>query len=217
MVDVAVVSGGWDGHRPHETAAIFAVELERAGLRVERWDALDPLADGERLAGLRLIIPNWTMGELTDEQEAGLVSAVEAGTGLGGWHGGMADAFRSRPVYQFAVGGQFIEHPDGIKPYRVEIADRAHPITQGVDDFGLVSEQYYMHVDPAVHVLATTRFDSRTAPWVNGTVMPVAWTRRHGAGRVFYASPGHSPSDFDEPSLRRLVAQGLLWAAGARA
>jgi type 1 glutamine amidotransferase len=215
MADVVIVSGGWPGHHPHETAALWAAELEQAGLRVERWEALDPLADPERLRGVRLVVPNWTMGELSDEQEAGLLAAVEAGTGLGGWHGGMGDAFRRNARYQFAVGGQFVAHPDDITTYRVDVVDRDHPATRGVTGFEVTSEQYYMHVDPGVHVLATTSFRAASAPWVNGTAMPAAWTHRYGDGRVFYCSVGHRPEDFGEPSLRRLVRQGLRWAARA--
>jgi type 1 glutamine amidotransferase len=83
----------------------------------------------------------------------------------------------------------------------------------GLGDFTVHSEQYYMHVDPNNEVLATTTFQARSAPWVNGTVMPVVWKRRYGRGRVFYQSIGHSPKEFGVPEVREINKRGLLWAA----
>ena len=42
---------------------------------------------------------------------------------------------------------------------------------------------------------------------------PVAWTRLHKGGRVFYTSLGHQ-QDFEEGNFLRLVSNGVLWAAG---
>jgi type 1 glutamine amidotransferase len=153
------------------------------------------------------------MGQITGDQEKALVAAVEAGAGLGGFHGGMGDAFRDAITFQFAVGGQFVAHPDNGKDYLVRITKAADPIVAGLKDFTIHSEQYYMHVDPSNEVLATTIFETTSAPWVNGTVMPVVWKRRHGAGRVFYQSIGHSLREFDIPEVREITRRGLLWAA----
>ncbi|MFN2207313.1 MAG: ThuA domain-containing protein, partial [Candidatus Promineifilaceae bacterium] len=48
--------------------------------------------------------------------------------------------------------------------------------------------------------------------WIDGVVMPVAWTRRWGKGRVFYCSLGHVAADFDVPEAREIVRRGLIWA-----
>jgi type 1 glutamine amidotransferase len=207
-----IVFGGWEGHSPGETAAIVATDLAEAGIDVELSGNLDCLLDEARLRSFDLLVPNWTMGELSREQEAALLQAVEGGTGLGGFHGGMGDAFRGSPGYQFMVGGQWVAHPDNFRDYVVNIADRSHPIVAGIDDFRVHSEQYYMHVDPANRVLATTTFEPASAPWVNGAVMPVAWTRMHGRGRVFYQSIGHGPKEFDVPEVREITRRGLVWA-----
>jgi type 1 glutamine amidotransferase len=74
------------------------------------------------------------------------------------------------------------------------------------------SEQYYMHVDPSNKVLATTRFSGEHAAWIEGTVMPVAWKRMYGKGRVFYSSLGHVAKDFDVPEaleISKRVFYGL--------
>jgi type 1 glutamine amidotransferase len=209
MSDALIVWGGWDGHHPQAFAERCAAMLHEAGLSVDLSASLDALDD---LAGLRLIVPIWTMGAIPPGPLAALSQAVGAGAGLAGFHGGMGDAFRDAPEFQFMVGGQFVAHPDDIKDYDVAIADREHEITRGLADFHMRSEQYYMHVDPSNHVLATTVFDPVSAPWVAGTVMPVAWTRRHGEGRVFYSSLGHQPDDLEVHEAGELLRRGMLWA-----
>ena len=110
------------------------------------------------------------------------------------------------------VGGQWVAHPGGVIDYTVQITDHMDPITAGINDFAMHSEQYYMHVDPGNQVLATTTFGSQIHPWISGTVMPVAWKRMWGQGKVFYTSLGHVANDFDVPEAREIVRRGLLWA-----
>jgi type 1 glutamine amidotransferase len=208
-----IVYGGWDGHQPKETSEMVAHDLREAGFAVELSDTLDSLLDEARLKTFDLIIPNWTMGQITGEQESALVRAIESGIGLGGFHGGMGDAFRNNTGYQFVVGGQFVAHPDNGKDYLVHIVKNSDPIVAGLCDFTVHSEQYFMHVDPSNEVLASTTFETTSTPWINGTVMPVAWKRTYGQGRVFYQSVGHSTKEFDIPEVREITKRGLLWAA----
>jgi type 1 glutamine amidotransferase len=204
------VYGGWDGHAPKETAELFAGLLEDAGLRVHVTDDLDELT----ALSADLVVPVFTMGALTTEQETGLLDAVRSGTAIGGWHGGMVDAFRASTGYQWMVGGQFVAHPGGFVSYDV-VPCSADPIVAGIDRFTVTTEQYYLHVDPSNEVLATTTFDGQHADWIDSVVMPVVWKRRFGAGRVFHCTLGHALSDFDVDETREIVRRGLLWAADA--
>jgi uncharacterized protein len=213
MKKALIIFGGWDGHLPKATSELIAHDLRAADFDVTVSDSLDVLLDAELLRTIDLIVPNWTMGQITGDQEKALVAAVEAGAGLGGFHGGTGDAFRSATAFQFVVGGQFVAHPDNAKDYLVRITRATDPIVAGLKDFAVHSEQYYMHVDPSNEVLATTTFETTSAPWVNGTVMPVVWKRRYGAGRVFYQSIGHSLQEFDIPEVREITRRGLVWAA----
>ena len=213
MKKALMVRGGWDGHEPVQTVDIFAPILEAEGFEVKVSDTLDSYLDQDLMKGLSLIVPCWTMGTIEGEQEKALLAAVQSGVGISGWHGGMGDAFRNNTTYQFMVGGQWVAHPDGIIDYEVNIVAPDDPITQGLSDFKMHSEQYYMHVDPGNEVLATTTFKVESAPWVNGTVMPVAWKRKYGEGRVFYSSLGHVAGDFDVPEAREIQRRGMLWAA----
>jgi len=215
MKKALIVWGGWEGHEPKQVAEIFARQLRAGGFEVELSNSLDSLLDAEKLRELSLIVPEWTMGEIAKAQLAGLLAAVRGGVGLAGVHGGMGDSFRNQTEYQFMVGGQWVQHLGGVIDYTVNIADHEDPVTRGLKDFQMHSEQYYMHVDPTNHVLATTTISGEHggADWVKGCVMPVAWKRRYGAGRVFYCSLGHVARDFDVPEALTLVTRGLLWAA----
>ena len=217
MKKVLIFQGGWDGHEPKLVSARFARLMEEAGYTAEVYDNLDCLADKEKLAEYHLIVACWTMGEIPHEYVQNISYAVGKGTGLAGCHGGMCDAFRQDTEWQFMTGGQWVSHPggDGID-YMVNIMHGSSPITQGLEDFPVCSEHYYLHVDPAIEVLATTRF-----PVVNyfhsankPVDMPVAWTKFWGNGRVFYNSLGHHNDVFEKsPNAQELMKRGMIWAA----
>jgi type 1 glutamine amidotransferase len=212
MKKALLVWGGWDGHEPKQCVDIFSAVLNEDCYQVEISDTLDVYLNAENLLAKDLIVPVWTMGKITGEQLKGLQTAVASGVGLGGWHGGMGDSFRESTDYQFMVGGQWVAHPGGVIDYTVQITDHLDPITVGIKDFAMHSEQYYMHVDPGNHVLATTTFNDQITPWISGTHMPVAWKRMWGKGKVFYSSLGHVAKDFDVFEAREIVRRGLLWA-----
>lgn len=206
--------GGWDGHEPKPCTDFLAPILEELGFDVEIANTLDVYLDADKMGSLSLVINNWTMSTITREQEKGLLDAIKGGVGIAGWHGGMGDAFRNNTDYQWMVGGQWVSHPDNIIEYEVNIIDHEDPITKGISDFKIKSEQYYMHVDPSNQVLATTTFESKSAPWINGAVIPVAWKRKWGEGRVFYSSLGHVAKDFvDSPEATEIQKRGMLWAS----
>lgn len=209
--------GGWDGHAPETYRDMLVPWLEEEGFEVVVSDTLDPYTDEALMESLDLVVQIWTMGEISEEQLKGLLTAVENGMGIAGWHGGLGDAFRIATRYQFMIGGQWVEHPgnDGI-PYRVNITDHEDPITAGLDDFDVVSEQYYMHVDPNNKVLATTTFNGDHDPWVKDATMPVVWKRIYGSGRVFYTSLGHQPDVYDIPEAYTILKRGILWASRSK-
>lgn len=218
MKKALIVQGGWDGHEPAAVAAIFQKLLKENGFEATVADTLDAFLDREALRSLDLIVPHWTMGGITRAQYTPVLEAVAAGVGLAGCHGGMCDAFRTCTDWHFMTGGQWVAHPggDGVE-YKVNIRKGSSPIVEGIEDFVVRSEQYYVHIDPAVEILATTRFpvvDGHHA--ANGQVdVPVVWTKRWGHGRVFYSSLGHHADIFDLPEVLEIMRRGFLWAAKA--
>lgn len=209
---VLVVRGGWEGHQPVACTELFLATLGGLGT-VTIADSLDVYADPRAMAGVGLVVQCWTRGQLTDEQERGLLSAVHGGAGFAGWHGGVVASFPEAAGYQFMVGGRFVCHPGGLQVgYDVAVTGE-HPIVDGVGDFSVRTEQYFCHVDPTLTVLATTTFTGdHGGPETAGAVMPVVWLRRYGQGRVFVCTLGHAPEDLLVPQTRTIIDRGLLWA-----
>lgn len=212
-----IVCGGWEGHEPKEVGDIFASILSSEDFQVELSYSLDSYKDKEKLMDLSLIVPVWTMDDIKPEYVDNVCEAVESGVGMAGCHGGMCDSFRSSTKWQFMTGAQWVEHPgnDGVE-YVVNIKkNSSSPIIEGIEDFTVKSEQYYIHVDPVVDVLATTRFPLVDGPHAtNGIVdVPVVYTKLWGKGRIFYNSLGHVANVFDVPEAVELMKNGFIWAA----
>ncbi|WP_248928166.1 ThuA domain-containing protein [Paenibacillus hamazuiensis] len=216
MKKALIVWGGWLGHQPQEVAGIFRDVLQEEGFEVEVSDTLESFADADKLKALDLIVPVWTMGQIEKQYVANVSAAVQSGVGLAGCHGGMCDAFRNNVDWQFMTGGNWVAHPgnDGVE-HVINIKHSSSTLLAGIDDFTVKTEQYYLHVDPAVEVLATTRFPVVPGPHsLNGAVdMPVVWTKRWGVGRVFYCSLGHQADIVEMPQVKLIMRRGFRWSA----
>ena len=220
MKKALIFYGGWNGHEPELVSARFQRLLEKNGYAVDRYDNMECLADREKLLEYDLLVSAVTMSELPRDYEKNVSFAVSRGVGLAGCHGGMCDSFRKSVEWQFITGGQWVSHPggDGIT-YKVNVHHGSSPITEGLSDFEVTSEHYYLHIDPAIEVLASTRF-----PLVNyyhaankPVDMPVAWTKYWGLGRVFYCSLGHHDDVFENsPTAEVLMERGMLWAGDGK-
>ena len=246
MKKALIVQGGWPGHDPKGVASLFKTMLEKNDFQVEVSDTLEAYEDRKKLKQLNLIVPHWTMGELSVEQMESVLDAVAGGVGIAGVHAGLADAFHDRPDWQWMAGSQFVSHPGGQKvKYKVCVdSNNSSPIVDGVEDFMVESEFYYLHVDPCVNVLATIAYpqdqgeydvddkvsinrDFGFAEWYfhseyikkcvhysnKPVLMPAAYTKTYGKGRVFYCSVGHDSETLKQKDLNKLVLQGMCWAA----
>ncbi|MBQ3095081.1 MAG: ThuA domain-containing protein [Clostridia bacterium] len=211
-----IFQGGWNGHEPQLTSKRFSDLLVKNGYETEIFDSLEPLENEEAVQALDLLVFCWTMGEISGPQMKSVSKAVGAGVGLAGCHGGMCDSFRQNTEWQFLTGGQWVSHPggDGIE-YTVNICHGSSPIIEGLEDFPVCSEHYYLHIDPSIEVLATTRFPVVNYYHISNKPvdMPVAWTKFWGNGRVFYTSLGHHDDVFDKsPNAQIIMERGMLWA-----
>ncbi len=211
------VWGGWEGHEPEGFKNLMVPWMESNGFDVTVSDTLDAYLEEELMAAVDVIVQCWTMGEISGDQSKALLDTVKNGAGFAGWHGGSGDSFRQNTEYQFMVGGQWVAHPGGKIDYDVRITEPNDEITTGLSDFHMPNtEQYYMHVDPNNHVLATTRFTDEHAYWLGGATCPVVWKRMYGEGRVFYNSIGHQVVDFDVSEARTITERGIVWASRSR-
>lgn len=213
-----VVRGGWEGHSPEAVTDEFTGFLRDAGFEVVIEDSLEVYADIQFMQSLTLVVQSWTQGDILTDEVRGLRDAIAHGVGFAGWHGGVLDAFRQTAEYGQMVGGVFAAHPHGMVPHRVEFTDtgREHPVTAGLPDFELTSEQYWVLTDSLSTVLATTEIVPQTGdPWHEPYRAPVAWTRSWGKGRIFVSTLGHGLPELQVPEVRTLTERGLLWAAGS--
>lgn len=224
-----VVRGGWDGHAPVQATDMFIPHLRDHGFDVRIEDSPAPYADAAYMATVDLIMQCYTMGTIEPAQLAGLRAAIAAGTGMAGWHGGIADSYRNSSDYLQLIGGQFACHPgkdpaliteprqeDNYVPYTVNILPSAseHPIVAGLTDFDLVTEQYWVLHDQYIDILATTTQKVRPwDPWKREITSPAVWTREWGKGRIFVATPGHSLDVLRHGTVRAIIERGLLWAS----
>ena len=208
---VLVVWGGWEGHKPE----LFSNHVEKwlisqnADYKIN--NGLDAYDNYDELIKYDLIIQSVTMDEISKKQEENLVKAVLNGVGIAGAHGGLVDSFRNNTNYQFMIGGQWVAHPGNIIKYKVKMLE--DELTSGLSDFEIVSEQYYMHYDPNVKIIAETKFGGEVYPWIKDVIMPVAWKKMYGKGKVFFISIGHDPDEFMVyKDGWELLTRGFMWA-----
>jgi type 1 glutamine amidotransferase len=182
-----------------EAAGGFDITTAQEDLSVLEGDGLSPYA---------ALVFHYTIGEITDAQRDGLSTWLAAGGGYVGIHSA-ADSFRDDPDYRNLVGGHFITHPR-YREYQVSVADPDHAIMDGVDEeFMVTDEQYILDYDPRVHVLANALY--------KGALAPVAWTKSHGAGRVFYLALGHDGPACEHPMFAKMLVNGTRWAGASEA
>lgn len=206
-----VVWGGMALHTPERSALVVRELLEAAGFAVTVTPDYEALG-AEDVGSNDLVVPVITDGVLAPEKMANLVAAIRAGTGLAGFHMGLATSFRSSVPFRYAASVYWVQHPGNIITYSVDVTRGDHPIMAGIESFEHRSEQYYLNYDPAVEVLATTTFSGEFHPWRKDVVMPVVFTTLHDRGRVFYSSLGHTADELVGP-VREILRRGLLWAA----
>lgn len=209
--NVLVVWGGWEGHKP----SLFASHVEKwlisqnANYQIN--NSLNAYDNFKELIKYDLIIQSVTQGKISKNQEANLLKAVRNGVGIAGAHGGLADSFRNNTNYQFMIGGQWVEHPGGKVKFKINMLD--DELTHGLDDFEIFTEQYYLHYDPNIEIIANTKFNGETFPWIEDVLMPVSWKKIYGKGKVFYISIGHDPDEFMmHEDGWKLLTRGFVWA-----
>ena len=209
--NVLVVWGGWDGHKPKKFANIIEDWLKTQNVNYQINEGLEVYDDLDSLLKYDLIIQSVTMGELDVKQEENLIKAVKSGVGIAGTHGGLGDSFRNNTNYQFMIGGQFVSHPGNKVKFEVEILK--DELTKGVNNFEVETEQYYMHVDPNIDIIAQSKFTNNPHSWIENVIMPVAWKKKYGNGKVFYISLGHDPDEFLKYNeAMTLLTRGFIWA-----
>jgi type 1 glutamine amidotransferase len=213
MKKALVVWGGLAMHEPEAGAHVVRDLLSAEGFGVDVTGDYTALG-GDNVGSYDLIVPQITAGELSRDHSIKFEEAVRAGTGLAGFHYGLATTFHGNMRMRFMAGCTFASHPGNIITYRVDPTGTDDPIMAGIESFEHTSEQYYIHIDPAItDVLATTTLSGEHAPWRAGAVVPQVYKTSYGKARVFYTALGHVPAELEKPEIRTILLRGLLWAA----
>jgi type 1 glutamine amidotransferase len=227
-----VVRDGCARFGPAQATEMFLPFLEQAGFEVRVAESSEVYADDDLMGRTDLIVQCVATTEISDAALRGLLRAVERGTGLAGWHRGIADSYRNSSDYLQLIGGQFVTRasspaPDGTaeeaersRCYTVDLTDegRTHEIMAGIEDFTLRTEPYWVLTDDLNDVLATTTYAVLPDdPWQRPITSPAVWTRQWGDGRVFVATPGHSLVVLRDAHVRSIIQRGMLWASRSAA
>ncbi len=212
MRKAIIVWGGWKGHEPEQCAGIVAGLLAADGFQTEVTNDLG-IFGSPRLAQADLLVPVITGESLENAHADALLEAVRGGLGLGGHHGSLATSFKESAPFRYVSGVTWVAHPGNITNFRVAVTRPQDPVMQGIPDFDYRSEQYYLHYDPSIEILASTTFTGEHDPATNNVTMPVVFKRRFGAGRVFYTALGHIAAEFEHAQMRLILRRGLNWVA----
>lgn len=90
---------------------------------------------------------------------------------------------------------------------RIRVADKTHPITQGLSGWTMVDETYLMaNADSGNHILLTTRHDQ--------SMETIAWIHSYQKSRVFCLQSGHDHQTWADKHFRMVLARGIKWSSG---
>ena len=160
------------------------------------------LADG--LDDYETVLFYTDVGELTTEQEESLLNHISSGGGFFGLHTAAA-SFREAQGYHSMLNGFF----NGHSPYMdftVNVSDADHPISQGLDDYEVKDELYYLKHNPNTSHHLMHAYDS-----TKDETHVMAFHHTYGEGRVFYYALGHDMVVLENPSFQEVIRRGVLW------
>jgi type 1 glutamine amidotransferase len=210
MKRALIVWGGLELHQPKRGAELVGGWLQEAGFAVSLSNDYEELGEA---ADYDLVMPQVTGGELSTDASIAFCAAVETGVGVAAFHHGLATSFPGNAQLRFVSGSTFASHPGDVVSYQIEPLETGDPVMAGISTFTHTSEQYYLHVDPSVEVLATTTFSGEHAWWKKGVTMPVVFKSRFGEGRLFYSALGHQPQELANPLIATILKRGMAWAS----
>ena len=161
----------------------------------------------------------YTTGELpmSDPQKMALLNFVRSGHGFLGVHSA-TDTFYSWPDYLDLIGGYFNGHP-WHQRVTIEVADPSDPLVAflgnslqfddeiyQISDFDYHGSHVLLRLDPGSVDLTKPDVRQRFYGW------PLAWTRFHGQGRVFYMALGHEASVWKDTRFQRILTNAVVWS-----
>jgi len=151
---------------------------------------------------------------ITAEQGAAIKDFVEAGGALYALHNS-SHILLSSPAYREVMGGAYIDHP-ALRPFKVSVVNKDHPITRGVRDFMVNDEQHFVTYDkdPKYILLQSENIDGLTDIYEGkdlGAKAIAGWAYDFGKGRVAFTAVGHTLHALWEPEYFKLQRNAVRW------
>ncbi len=151
---------------------------------------------------------------ITEEQGKAIKDFVEAGGGLYALHNSSHISLSSKS-YREVMGGAYIDHPP-LRPFKVSVVNKTHPITRGVQDFMVNDEQHFVTYDkdPQYIFLRSENIDGLTDVYEGkdlGTKAIAGWAYDFGKGRVVFTAIGHTLHALWQPEYFKLQKNAVRW------
>ena len=151
---------------------------------------------------------------ITEEQGAAIKDFVQAGGALYALHNSSHISLSSKN-YREVMGGAYIDHP-ALRPFKVSVVNKGHPITRGVQDFIVNDEQHFVTYDkdPRYILLRSENIDGLTDISEGrdlGTKAIAGWAYDFGKGRVVFTAVGHTLHALWQPEYFKLQKNAVGW------
>ena len=149
-------------------------------------------------------------GWITEEQGKAIKEFVEAGGGLYAYHNSSNVSLFSRN-FREVMGGAYLGHPP-LRPFKVKVVNRDHPLTQGIQDFMVNDEQHYVTYDKDSKniLLRSENIDGLNYETYGPTAIS-AWAHDYGKGRVVFTAVGHTLHALWQPEYYKIQKNALHW------
>lgn len=146
----------------------------------------------------------------TGEHAEALKDFVASGGGFYALHNSSHISLSSAG-YREVMGGVYVGHPP-LRPFKVKIAHKSHPITAGVNDFTVNDEQHFVvyDKDPGNIILRAENIDGLTYE-DRGTQSISGWAHEYGRGRVVFTAVGHNIYAMWQPEYFKLQKNAVRW------
>ena len=193
------------------SAGIFAVEFVRTADDVRRLLTPAGLATTDAVAFVN------TTGDLGIPELGAVLQWVAAGHGFVGIHSA-ADTYHERPEYLDMLGNEFLTHGD-LTTVDAVVESSTHPAVAHLGPRYRVFDEIYRFTRnnraEVTPLLTLDRYPGDGLPRAGEPAdLPLAWTRQHGQGRVFYTALGHRDELWLDAAYQRHVVGGVRWALG---
>jgi type 1 glutamine amidotransferase len=151
---------------------------------------------------------------ITEEQGKAIKDFVEAGGALYALHNSSHISLSSQD-YREVMGGAYIDHP-ALRPFKVSVVDKEHPITRGIQDFMVNDEQHFVTYDkdPKYILLRSENIDGLTDISEGkdlGAKAIAGWAYDFGKGRVVFTAVGHTLHALWQPEYFKLQKNAVRW------